>query len=94
MLGSSSTIVEVNCEFERSFKNNAATNLKLIKGVNILRQSASRRNRIRFLIRRLGQGRTPTRIFDYLAFLLSPFLTPASGKIHMATTMKTAVTMM
>jgi len=30
----------------------------------------------------------------YLALLLSPFLTPASGKIHMATTMKTAVTMM
>jgi hypothetical protein len=30
----------------------------------------------------------------YLAFLLSPFLTPASGKIHMATTMKTAVIMM
>ena len=30
----------------------------------------------------------------YLALLLSPFLTPASGKIHMATTMKTAVIMM
>ena len=30
----------------------------------------------------------------YPAFLLSPFFTPASGKIHMATTMKTAVIMM
>jgi hypothetical protein len=28
----------------------------------------------------------------YFAFFTSPFLTPASGKIHMATTMNTAVT--
>src|SRR3982075_1268407 len=29
----------------------------------------------------------------YFAFFNSPFFTPASGKIHIATTMKTAVTM-
>jgi len=30
---------------------------------------------------------------SYFAFLMSPFFTPASGKTHIAATMKMAVTM-